>query len=230
MQQHENLYLIGTSHIAKQSIKEIELAFKEIHPDVCAIEFDQQRYHALMSNVQGKASMKDIPKIGFNGYLFARIGSWASKKLGKMVGVSPGSEMKKAIHLSKEHKAQLLFIDQPIHITLKRLSKALTWREKFTFIKDLFMPKRQVIDFDLSAVPNKQTIKKMVGEVKKSYPSLYKVLIEERNYCMARNLKAFMSRFPEKKILAIVGAGHEEDIITILKDNQEITYSFSVSA
>ncbi len=228
MQHLENLYLIGTSHIAKQSIREIESAFKDLHPDFCAIELDQQRYHALMSNMQGKPSIRDIPKIGLNGYLFARLGSWASKKLGKIVGVSPGSEMKKAIQLSKEHKGRLLFIDQPIHITLKRLSKALTWKEKLKFMKGLFMPRKQVIDFDLSTVPNKQAIKKLVSEVKKSYPSLYKVLIEERNYYMAKKLKAIMSQFPEKKILAIVGAGHEDDIIDILKANQEITYSFKV--
>jgi len=137
--------------------------------------------------------------------------------------------MKAAVQLAKKNKIKIAFIDQPIQITLKRLSKALTWKEKFRFIGDFFRPKKQQIDFDLSTVPNKQTIKRMVGEVKKQYPSLHKVLIEERNYYMARKLKGLISQFPDKKILAIVGAGHEEEIISILKENGEITYSFKVN-
>ena len=45
---------------------------------------------------------------------------------------------------------------------------------------------------------------------------------------MARKLKRIMTDSPEKKILAVVGAGHEEDILDILKENEGITYSFSV--
>ena len=48
---------------------------------------------------------------------------------------------------------------------------------------------------------------------------------------MARNLSTLMQKHPEKKILAIVGAGHEEEIIKIVKKSNNdamISYSFGV--
>ena len=44
---------------------------------------------------------------------------------------------------------------------------------------------------------------------------------------MARNLKNIMEQNEDKKILAIIGAGHEDDIINIIK-KPNISYSFSV--
>ena len=65
------------------------------------------------------------------------IGAGAGKKLGKMVGVAPGSEMKKAVRLAKKNKIKLALIDQDIEITLKRFSKSLTWCEKWNFSVDV---------------------------------------------------------------------------------------------
>ena len=61
----------------------------------------------------------------------------------------------------------------------------------------------------------------------KTYPNIHKTLIEERNYYMARKLKKLMQT--QEKILAIVGAGHEDDIMNILKENQGITYSYTIN-
>ena len=73
---------------------------------------------------------------------------------------------------------------------------------------------------------------KIIKEVKKRYPTLYRVLIEERNQIMASNLYELMSNNPDKKIIAIVGAGHEEEIIKIIKNikstEPNIAYSFNI--
>ena len=45
---------------------------------------------------------------------------------------------------------------------------------------------------------------------------------------MGRNLRRLMDSHPDKKILAIVGAGHEEEIIRLVKKMESISYSFSV--
>ena len=152
------------------------------------------------------------------------------KKLGKLVGVAPGSEMKKAISLAKKHKMKIALIDQDIEITLKRFSKSLTWKEKWNFIVDIVKAvflREKAIEFDLTKVPDKKIIKKLIGKVKERYPNIYKVLIEERNVVMERNLKNIMEQNEDKKILAIIGAGHEEDIINLIK-KPNISYSFSV--
>lgn len=234
MQHYNNLCIIGTSHIAKQSIKEIKQAFNDLKPDILAVELDKRRVYALLSEKQGKLSLYDIRRIGFKGFIFALLGSWISKKLGKIVGVKPGSEMKTALGLAKENQAKVALIDQPIEVTLKRFSTTFSWKEKWNFIVDIVMgiflrKKDPLLNFDLNKVPEKKIVRMMIARVKERYPNIYKVLIEERNYFMARKLKKLIAEHPAKKILAVVGAGHEDAILDILRENEGITYSFTVT-
>ncbi|GAF88683.1 unnamed protein product, partial [marine sediment metagenome] len=201
-----------------------------IKPDIIALELDKKRLYALMHGKKGKISIYDLRKIGIKGFLFSLIGAWAEKKLGELVGVSPGSEMISAIKLAKKNKIKIALIDQDIEITLKRFSESLTWKEKWNFfvdvVKAVIFRKREV-EFDLTKVPSKKIIKKLIGKVKKRYPNIYKVLIEERNYVMGNNLRGLMTANDDKKILAIVGAGHEEDLIEIIR-KPTITYSVKI--
>ena len=124
-----NLTIIGTSHIAKQSLEDVEKAIVEGKPDIVALELDRRRLYSLFKN-PGKIRIYDIKRVGIKGFIFSLMGAWAGKKLGKMVGVAPGSEMKKAVRLAKKNKIKLALIDQDIEVTLKRFSKSLTWGEK----------------------------------------------------------------------------------------------------
>jgi len=227
---YKNLTIIGTSHIAKQSLEDVEKAIVDGKPDIVALELDKRRLYSLFNKNQNKIRIYDIKRIGVKGFIFSLIGAWVEKKLGKLVGVSPGSEMKKAATLAKKHKMKIALIDQDIEITLKRFSKSLTWKEKRNFFVDIiqgFFSRKKVIEFDLTKVPSKKIIKKLVGKVKERYPNIYKVLIEERNEVMARNLKEILEQNQDKKILAIVGAGHEDDILKLI-EKPKISYSFNI--
>ena len=233
---YKNLTIIGTSHIARQSLKEVEETINKLKPEIIAIELDKKRYYSLTHAVKRKLRFRDIRRIGFKGYLFNLIGAWAERKLGKLVGVAPGSEMITAINLAKKHKSKIALIDQDIEITLKRLSKAFTFREKWNFFIDiltgLFFGKREmkkmgIKKLDLTKVPSKRLIKKLIKRVEKRYPSLYRVLIEERNYVLAMNLRNLIEYHPDSKIVAIIGAGHEDEVLELVKKGPEITYSFN---
>ena len=229
---YSNLIIIGTSHIAKQSLEEVERAIEDKKPDIVALELDKNRLYSLFKK-PGKIRIYDIKRVGIKGFVFSLIGVWAEKKLGSMVGVAPGSEMKKAVILARKNGIKIALIDQDIEITLKRFSKSLTWKEKWNFIADvfkgLFSRKRALeIEFDLTKVPSKVIIQKLIEKVKERYPNVYKVLIEERNFVMADNLKRIMEKNPDKKILAIIGAGHEEEILDLIK-KPSISYSFNIA-
>jgi pheromone shutdown-related protein TraB len=235
---YKNLILIGTSHIAKQSLEEVENTIKKEKPDIIAIELDKKRYYALTHNVKRKVRLRDIKRIGAKGYLFNVIGAWAEKKLGKYVGVEPGSEMIAAINLAKKEKIKLALIDQDIEITLSRISKEFTWKEKRRLVADIFrgiffkkreLKKLGIKELDLTKVPSKTLIRKLIKQVKIRYPNFYKVLIEERNQVMANNLQNLMENNSDNKIIAIIGAGHEEEMMDMIKNHQEITYSLTVS-
>ena len=237
---YKNLEIIGTSHIAKQSIDSVKKAIKQQNPDIIAVELDRNRLQGLMSNEKRKISIADITKIGFKGFLFSWIGSVIQKKLGDYVGVAPGSEMKTAVMLAKKHKAKLALIDQDIEITLKRFSSSITWKEKRNFVVDIFngviLRKNELDDlgikkFDLSKVPEKQVIKKMLEKMRERYPNVCRTLIDERNIVMAKRLAMLIEQNPEKSIVAVVGAGHEEEIIRLIKKyaSSNVDYSFTFS-
>jgi pheromone shutdown-related protein TraB len=226
---YKNLNIIGTSHIAKQSLEEVEKFIEEKKPDIVALELDAKRFYSLTHKPRGKARMYDIRRVGVKGFLFSVIGSWAERKLGQIVNVEPGSEMMLAIKLAKKHKLKIALIDQDIEITLRKFSKSLTFREKWNFIVDLFkgfVLKKKEVEFDLTKVPEKKVIKKLVSQVKKRYPNVYKILVEERNNIMANNLSSLMEKNQDKSILAIIGAGHEDDIVELIK-KPNISYSIT---
>lgn len=220
-----NIYFIGTSHISINSVNEVKSFIKNSKPDMVAIELDYSRYISITSNEKHKkSSFKDIRSIGFKGYLFSVIGQYIQKKLGDIVGVDPGSEMIVAIDLCRENKIPLLLIDQDIKITLKRLSKLMTWKERFRIFYDIlsspFRRKIEGIDIknmDLTKVPDSKFIENMTLIMEKRYPSFYKSLIDERNHVMTKNLYRIIQDNPDKSILAVVGAGHINGIKKIIR-------------
>ena len=221
---YKNLTLLGTSHIAKQSLDDVESTINSLKPDIVCIELDKKRLYSLMNkDKKSRIRLKDIRKIGFKGFIFSIVGAYVEKKLGQYVGVEPGSEMLKAVELSKKHKIKLMVVDQDIEKTLKRFSQEFTWKEKGKIVVDIFKAiifRKKEIGFDLRTVPNKATIKKLLDKVQKRYPNLYKVLITERNEYMASKLAKIIKVNEDKKVLAIVGAGHEEEMIDLIKDKK----------
>tara|TARA_Y100000310_G_C20548786_1_gene746969 strand:+ start:168 stop:854 length:687 start_codon:yes stop_codon:yes gene_type:complete len=221
----KNLKILGTSHIAKQSIKEIKQAISSFEPEIVAVELDKQRAHSLLKEEKNKISISSILQIGLKGYLFAKIGQIVQQKLGKTVGVSPGADMKTALLVAKEHKLKVALVDQPIQITLKNFSKELSWKERGRFVVDIFkgifFRKKQMkllgLDkFDLDKVPTGKVIEQMMKHLKDRYPNIYKTLVHDRNKYMVRQLVKLMRKFPDKKILCVVGAGHKEGMEELL--------------
>jgi pheromone shutdown-related protein TraB len=220
---YKNLILIGSSHVSSDSIKQVKDIIEQEKPGIVAIELDKDRLHALFSK---KRSGFYIKGVGLKGMLFAALGAWAEKKIGQIVKVEPGSEMKIAVELARKQKAKIALIDQHIKTTLRRFSETLTWKEKWRFFIDIisgiFMPNKQLSELkinkkDLGKVPDKKTIEILLKFTQKRYPNFYKVLVEERNIVMANNLAHLMKTYPDEKIIAIVGAGHEEEMMKIIK-------------
>ncbi len=236
---YKNLILLGTSHIASQSIKEITQTVTSEKPTVIAVELDQRRLYALLQKKRPGFSFSFIRRIGVKGTLFALLGSWVQQKMGRFVGVEPGADMLTAVKLAKSHNIKLALIDQDIEITLQNFSKALSWKERFRFIGDLiravFFQKRELHrlgleNLDLRTVPSRQLIRRLTKELQDRYPNVYRVLIEERNQVMATKLHTLMDQFSEGIILAVVGAGHEEDLLARLDSHDtQTTYQFTLN-
>lgn len=217
--------IIGTSHIAAQSIKEIKAAFASFTPDIVAVELDAPRAAALFEGQKHKMTLSQIRVLGLKGYVFAKIGQYVQQKLGKSVGIVPGADMKTALELAREQKLQVALIDQPLPITLRNFSKNLTWKEKGRFVADiikgLLFPRKQMqkmgLDtLDLRKVPEKELVMKMMKILRERYPNVYTTLVEDRNKYMVKKLVQLLRSHPDKKILVVVGAGHKEGMEELL--------------
>ncbi|MDP2908829.1 MAG: TraB/GumN family protein [Nanoarchaeota archaeon] len=218
MKKYRNLIVVGTSHIAIESVRAVESVILNERPGIVALELDRIRFLSLVSGDKRKLKVKDVWQLGLKGFLINLIGAWVEKKLGEMVGTPPGSDMLKAVQTARNVGADIALIDQDIRITLRKLSKTITWKEKLMFVWDVIkgvIVRKPVIKFDLRKVPSEEVIEKLTSLVKKSYPSFYKVLIEERNEVMSKSLYKLMSL--NKQIVAVVGAGHEKEIMRLVK-------------
>ena len=221
---YKNLILIGSVHVSRDSIELVKKTIEDEKPVVVALELDHDRLHSLLSDKKGG---KRIKGVGFKGMLFAIIGEWVENKIGKAVNVTPGAEMKAGFYAAKQQGAKVALIDQHISITLRRFSQTITWAEKGRFawdiISGIIFPKKQMKELNINeeellTKPDKKMIARLLRFVKKRYPNAYNVLVHERNVVMAHNLGHLMRHFEGKKIVAVVGAGHEEEIIRMLKE------------
>jgi pheromone shutdown-related protein TraB len=217
-----NVLIVGTSHIARQSVKEVKTAFEEFKPDIVAVELDQSRLQGLLSEKKGSPPLSLIRQVGLGGYLFALIGGALQKKLGDIVGMRPGVDMLTALRLAHENGKPGALIDRDILITLQRLSKAFTWKVKGRIFWDILRsPFSKRMRIDLSKVPEKELITRLMGELRQRYPELYRVLVEERNRIMAKNITGIAKMHPEARILVVVGAGHVEGMRELLEKSAD---------
>ncbi|MBN2567089.1 TraB/GumN family protein [Candidatus Woesearchaeota archaeon] len=232
------LTLIGSSHIAAGSVQEIRRIFSQTDPDIVAVELDRRRLAGLRDKAAKASGLQVLRAVGVKGFLFSLLGSWVQGRLGKVVGIEPGSEMLEAVSLAEKGGKELALIDRDILVTVSRL-KAITWKEKWQFAKDLLegvVHRRKGLPFDLRKVPPDEVVQSLLEEVRLKYPTLHRVLIDERNSHMARRLRRLLDARPDACVLAVVGAGHAEAIVALLQgtDGAEdgtdglFSYTFSV--
>ena len=224
MDTFDNIMIIGTSHIAIESVREVERVIMDVKPKIIALELDHRRFLGLIRGKRTKWTLKGIRQLGVKGFIWNMVGAWIEKRLGKLVGMKPGAEMKKAIASAQKVKGDIALIDQDIALTLRKLTKEITWKEKWRFAKDIIKSviyKHEKVKIDLTKVPDQAMIKKLTHQVKKRYPSLYKILIDERNVFMAKALYKLKHQYPSEKIVAVIGAGHTEGTLKLLQQYEK---------
>jgi len=223
--------IIPTSHIARDSIRLIRETVENEKPDCIAVELDMSRYQALR---EGEASLLDsLRALGPLTFLFYFVLKNLQQSLGRLAGVSPGSEMLEAVRLGQQNGVQVEFIDRDIGETFLRI-KSVPAREKvklLTFVfsalflgagrEDLKSPEK----LDLSKVPPEKLVNQVIELLRKEFPWLHRILIEERNLYMAQRVFQLSQRC--QNIVVVVGAGHAKGIAEILNSKAAKPTSFS---
>ena len=211
------LQIIGTSHIARESINTIKNKILDEKPDIVAVELDASRVPYLFGKKQRKLRLADIKHIGVVGFIFNLIGGFIQRKLGAKVGLAPGADIRAAIRTASKVNAKIYLIDRPIAKSLQRLSETMTIWEKLRFLGYicggfLLPASKELKRIDLTRVPEDRLIATLTTELNKKFPHIYQVLVREREQYMATKIKHLLRAYPHKKIMAVVGAGHVRGI------------------
>ncbi len=218
------IYLIGTSHIAKESLEKVDKNISEKKPDLVAVELDLARLQGLMHKKKGKIRLPLFQKV------IVMLLQKMQDTLSKETGILPGQEMLDAVRHAKKAEARVALIDQRIDVTISKLMKAMGLKEKAKLMAYLVMgflgigaskmlPAEKGID--LNKIPEDEFIEYAMEYMESIFPSIYKVLVSDRNWYMAHNLMKLSSNFDT--IIAVVGAGHVRGIKELLeKEDVEV--------
>ncbi|MEL3905439.1 MAG: TraB/GumN family protein [Treponema sp.] len=203
------IILVGTAHISKESIAEVDHYIRTEMPDCVCVELDEQRYKALTDEKQWQElDIIDVLKSGKGFLLLANLVLASfQKKIGADIGVKPGDEMKAAVTAAADLSIKTELVDRPIHITLKRAwAKNNFWGKSkllATLLSSAFSDEK-LSEEEIEALKEKSAMDEMMSEMADYLPAVKEVLIDERD----RYLATKIWKAPGKKIIAVLGAGH----------------------
>lgn len=222
----ELLTIIGTAHVSEESVNEVKDAIYEQHPDIVAIELDRGRYAKIRNKMQGIEEDNNISvtriikenKVGL--FLVSTLLGYFQSKIGAEVDVDPGSEMIGAIEASQDLGIPIALIDREINTTLQRALNKMGFMEKAKFAYGLIASilgfDNDEEEIDIEELKNSENIDDMMEMFKDEAPSVYEVLVHERDAYLAGKIM----QIPYDKVIAVVGAGHKPGIEKYL-DNPE---------
>ena len=222
----ELLTIIGTAHVSEESVNEVKDAIYEQHPDIVAIELDRGRYAKIKNKMRGIEEDDEISvtriikenKVGL--FLVNTLLGYFQSKIGDEVNVDPGSEMIGAIEACEDLNIPIALIDREINITLQRALNKMGFMEKAKFayglLLSIFGLDDDEDDIDIEELKKSETIDDMMEIFKDEAPSVYEVLVHERDAYLAGRIM----QIPHEKVIAVVGAGHRPGIEKYL-DNPE---------
>lgn len=220
----KEIILVGTAHISKESIQLVEETIEKEAPDVIGVELDKDRLGQLLSGKKWQET--NIVEIIQSGktelFLLNILLSNMQRQLGEHVGVKPGAEMLAALNKAKEKKRPVQLLDRDVRVTLKRAFGTMGIVEKLKLgtgiIGGFFGVGEKITVEKIEELKKEDLLNNLMKELGKQFPSIKKVLVDERDVFIAEMIK----HSPGKKIVAVVGAGHVEGIITHLKKKKAV--------
>lgn len=227
----ECLTIIGTAHVSEDSVEEVKNAIYEQQPDVVGIELDYGRYDRLMRERAGliddeeSIHIKEIIKENKVGlFLATTILSYIQNKIGADLDVKPGSEMIAAADVANDLGIKIALLDRDINITLQRTLNNMSLWEKIKFlfstVTSFFSDEEEEIDIE--DLKKQETLEEVMKYFEEVSPGAYHALVQERDAYLANSIL----NIEEDKVVAVVGAGHQEGINRYL-DNPETLPSMS---
>lgn len=230
----ENIVLVGTSHVSQESVEEIKSTVEEEQPHLIGVELGKPRFQRVSQELESEDEDEQKPKLTqalFSPIRFT-LGSIQSL-LSNITKNEAGGDMKTAVELGKKEKHGILLLDRDINETLSRLNSKLGKKQKLKIFSSIIFSliylkykkitgKTKEIEEKITKIENPSSFTEKLASFS---PVLAKVLIEERDYYMAKNIQKIREFDTDLKIVAVVGAGHLEGIKNYLENPETMPES-----
>ena len=215
---NERLRLLGTAHVATSSVEAVQHHIELYQPDIVAVELCQGRYDTLVSDrrLDKEGLLKVIKEGKAPMVLLQSMLSAEQRKLGLDEGQQPGAELLAAVKVGEAAGCEIALVDRDIQVTLRRAWKRMRLREKWKLLNSLLEEDDEDEDIDINALlQDSDLLSSMMQELKGFSPGAGEVLIDERDSYIAGRLSRLDG---EKKILAVLGAGHLDGVAKKLSE------------
>tara|TARA_B110000444_G_scaffold89233_1_gene84392 strand:+ start:13625 stop:14791 length:1167 start_codon:yes stop_codon:yes gene_type:complete len=207
------LRILGTAHVSTASVEAVREQISTYQPDVVAVELCSSRHEALTSDRRlDKEGLLKVVKEGKAPLvLLQSLLAAEQRKMGMDEGQQPGAELLVAVQEAEAANLEVSLIDRDIQTTLRRAWKEMRFREKFRILWSLLGEDDDEDGPDVSELlENQDLLSSLMEELRTFSPGAGVVLIDERDAFLAGKISSLQTS--EKKILAVVGAGHLKGI------------------
>eukprot|EP00242_Pyramimonas_sp_CCMP2087_P016096 CAMPEP_0198220520 /NCGR_PEP_ID=MMETSP1445-20131203/79379_1 /TAXON_ID=36898 /ORGANISM="Pyramimonas sp., Strain CCMP2087" /LENGTH=282 /DNA_ID=CAMNT_0043898315 /DNA_START=113 /DNA_END=958 /DNA_ORIENTATION=- len=210
-QKPSKVYILGTSHVSRDSPDEARALIQAVKPDCVVLELCISRKGLLATVPPKSPTLSEMVKLYKAGKLplWGVIFSMAQVQVGSKMELTPGEEFRVASESASEIGAEVVLGDRPIQATLKRTWAALSVREKCRFIWELmgsFSISAEELEKMVEELKESDMVTQAMKELARDFPSLWHPLITERDLYLVHSLQQAAKK--HKVVVGVVGAGH----------------------
>ena len=207
-------HIIGTAHVSRKSVEEVQAVIEELKPDTVCVELDPMRYEALTDDTRWrKLDIFQVIRQKKVLFLMASLALQSyQRRLGDKLGVKPGAELLAGVESAKKVGAEVVLADRDVQATLRRTWANLGFMNKVKLIGALgasVFETEEIDEEQIEALKDREHISDMMGEFAKVMPEVKVPLIDERD----QYLMSAITDAPGKVVVGVVGAGHVEGMI-----------------
>jgi pheromone shutdown-related protein TraB len=203
------IFLVGTAHVSKKSVEEVERLIDELRPDAVCVELDAARYETLLDESRWRRlDVRAVLREDRAGLMLASLlFSGFQKRLGDRLGVRPGSEMLAAARAAERVGAKIVLADRDVQATLRRCYGALGALDRSKiFVALAFLPfaAADIEEADVERLKGREAIGDAMSVFARQMPALKVPLIDERDQYLVASTRAA----PGRRVVSVVGAAH----------------------
>jgi len=205
------IILVGIGHVfdIRSAVMEV---IRRAAPNTVAIELDGARYQALRH--RERTSGRGLP---FTYRLLAKV----QENLAEQYGSEVGDEMLAAVDAALQVGARVELIDMDSAQVFRRMITNMTMKERVLMAMGIFLALfagKGAVEKELEMYKTDE--KKFMAEAQRAYPTMTRVLIDDRNEHMAKRLRDISAS--SSVTLAVVGDGHVSGIQRLVSEFAEV--------